>query len=119
MIDHISIPVSDLEAATRHYSEFLETPGYKLLVTRERTAGFSKAYPEFWLNARPGMAPVPQEGGWHVCLRCGSMKAVRAFHETGLLLGGADAARRATGRRRRPSIKARSSTIQTATRSRR
>ncbi|MEJ8571481.1 VOC family protein [Microbaculum marinum] len=90
-VDHVSIAVADLEAATRFYRAVLATIGLSQLVARPHTAGFGKSYPEFWLNARPGMSPVPPDGGAHICLRCRSRQAVVAFHEAALARGGSDA----------------------------
>lgn len=58
------------------------------MVERERTVGFGKTYPEFWLNARPAMAPVPDDTGCHVCLRAPTREAVVAFHRGALARGG-------------------------------
>lgn len=90
MIDHVSVAVSDLAASARFYEQVLAPLGLTRLVEREKTIGFGKKYPEFWLNARPEMVPVPEDTGTHVCLRAASKEAVTAFHETALSLGGRD-----------------------------
>ncbi len=90
MIDHVSVAVSDLAASARFYEQVLAPLGLTRLVEREKTIGFGKKYPEFWLNARPDMTPVPEDTGTHVCLRAASKEAVTAFHETALSLGGRD-----------------------------
>ena len=87
MIDHISIAVRDLAASAALYERVLAAIGLTRLVQREATVGFGKRYPEFWLNARPDMAPVPSDTGCHVCLRAPSEEAVRFFFETALALG--------------------------------
>src|SRR5215471_17041090 len=63
MIDHISVGVSDLERSARFYEDALAPLGLSRLVTRPATIGFGKSYPEFWINLRAGMAPVPPESG--------------------------------------------------------
>ncbi len=68
MIDHISVGVADLERAARFYEATLAPLGLSRLVTRPATIGFGKNYPEFWINLRAGMAPVPPESGTHICL---------------------------------------------------
>jgi catechol 2,3-dioxygenase-like lactoylglutathione lyase family enzyme len=88
MIDHISIAVSDLALATRFYEAVLSAIGYELLVVRGSTVGFGKQYPEFWLNARPDMAPLPANNGSHVCLRVRSSELVDVFHSAALANGG-------------------------------
>jgi catechol 2,3-dioxygenase-like lactoylglutathione lyase family enzyme len=69
MIDHISIGVRDLERSARFYEATLAPLGLERVVTRPATIGFGKAYPEFWINWRPRMAPVAPDGGSHICLR--------------------------------------------------
>ena len=88
MIDHVSIAVSDLKRSAAFYEQVLEPLGLKKLVERTRSVGFGKAYPEFWLNARPAMLPVGEETGNHVCLRAPSKEAVTAFYERAISSGG-------------------------------
>src|SRR5262249_54663933 len=90
MIDHVSIAVRDLAAATRFYETLLATVGYAKLVARADTVGFGKRYPDFWLNHRPGMQTVTADSGAHVCLRAPSTEAVDAFHAAALANGAAD-----------------------------
>src|SRR5437016_14315615 len=88
MLDHISLGVSDLERAGRFYEATLATLGLTKLVTRPATIGFGKAYPEFWINLRAGMASVAPESGVHICLRAKTTSAVDAFHAAALVAGG-------------------------------
>ncbi len=90
MIDHVSIAVSDLERSAAFYDAVLAPLGFTRLAERERTIGFGKKYPEFWLNLRPGMVIVPQETGIHICLRASSREIVDAFHDAALTNGGRD-----------------------------
>jgi len=87
MIDHVSVPVSDLARAAEFYEQVLAPLGLKRLVERAGTVGFGKNYPEFWLNLRPGTAPVAGTGT-HVALRAPDEDAVRAFHAAALDGGG-------------------------------
>lgn len=91
MIDHVSITVSDLARSARFYAAVLAALGLVPLVERERSVGFGKRYPEFWLNLREAMPPVGRDTGSHVCLRAPDEAAVRAFHAAALAHGGADA----------------------------
>ncbi|HXC57577.1 MAG TPA: VOC family protein [Rhizomicrobium sp.] len=91
MIDHVSVAVADLARSTKFYEAVLAPLGLGKLVTRERTAGFGKSYPEFWINLREGLAPLPQTTGGHICLRTRDEASVRAFHAAALAQGGADA----------------------------
>ena len=88
MIDQISVGVSDLQRSATFYEATLAALGLARLVTRPRTIGFGKAYPEFWINLRPGMPPVAPESGVHICLRARSTDAVDAFQAAALSTGG-------------------------------
>ena len=88
MIDHVSIAVRDLTAATRFYEAVLAPLGYVRLVTRPATVGFGKKDPEFWLNERRAMTPVDTDTGSHICLRASSVEAVQAFHAAAVASGG-------------------------------
>lgn len=90
MIDHISVGVSDLERSARFYEATLAPLGLLRLVTRPATVGFGKNYPEFWINLRAAMPPVPPESGSHICLRAKSAGEVDAFHAAALNAGGSD-----------------------------
>ena len=88
MIDHISIGVGDLERSARFYEAALAPLGLTRVVTRPATIGFGKVYPEFWINWRPGIAPVGSDTGCHICLRAKSPQEVDAFHRAALDPGG-------------------------------
>ena len=88
MIDHISVGVADLERSARFYEATLAPLGLSRLVTRPATIGFGKTYPEFWINLRAGMEPVPPESGTHICLRAKATGDVDAFHAAALSAGG-------------------------------
>ena len=87
MIDHISIAVSDLKRATRFYEAVLGTLGMTKLRTWPAAAGFGKAYPEFWLNHRPGMAPIADDSGVHICVRASGKDTVDAFYAAAMRAG--------------------------------
>jgi len=87
MIDHVSIVVRDLSAATRFYDSVLATIGVTKLEARSNTAGFGKKYPEFWINLRADA--VQPSSGAHVCFRAHSPDMVDAFHAAAVAAGGA------------------------------
>ncbi|MCK1410851.1 VOC family protein [Bradyrhizobium sp. 76] len=89
MIDHISVGVSDLQRSATFYEAALRALGLARVVTRPRTIGFGKAYPEFWINLREGMPHVTSESGVHICLRARTTAEVDAFHAAALSAGGA------------------------------
>lgn len=88
MIDHVSIAVSDLELSSRFFDRVLGAIGLARLVNRERTIGYGKRYPEFWLNLRAAMRPVEDGTGVHVALRAETVEAVAEFHRLALDGGG-------------------------------
>ena len=88
MIDHVSVAVRDLAAATKFYDAVLGALGYRRLDTRPHTVGWGKKYSDFWINLRPNMAAVPPDSGVHICLRATSKEAIDAFHAAALANGG-------------------------------
>ena len=91
VIDHVSVSVADLARSAAFYEAVLAPLGLAKLVTRERTVGFGKSYPEFWINLREELEPQSSSTGIHICLRTRSEDAVRAFHAAALANGGSDA----------------------------
>src|ERR1700704_6117492 len=90
MIDHISIAVSDLKSGEPFYTALLAPLGLtKVREWPDAAIGYGKKYPEFWINKRANMAPVPADGGVHICLRVREIAAVDAFHAAALAGGGA------------------------------
>ncbi len=93
MIDHVSIAVRDLAAATRFYAAVLAPLGYAKLHVLPKSIGFArhgKGYVEFWLNHRPAMQPLAAGTGVHVCLRALSTEIVDAFYAAALKAGDSD-----------------------------
>lgn len=90
MIDHVSVGVRNLDLSSVFYDHVLAPLGYAKLVARERTVGYGKKYPEFWLNLREHRLPE-RDSGSHVCLRARSREAVDAFYAAAVALGATDA----------------------------
>jgi catechol 2,3-dioxygenase-like lactoylglutathione lyase family enzyme len=88
MIDHVSVGVADLDRAARFYEAVFAALGLTRLVTRPKTIGFGKRYPEFWINLRPNMPSLARGSGVHICLRAKSTGDVDAFHAAALAAGG-------------------------------
>jgi len=91
MLDHVSVAVRDLAESARAYQRVLAPLGLTRLVERPATVGFGKAYPEFWLNARPELSPLPADTGIHICLRATDEASVRSFHTLAISSGWTDA----------------------------
>src|SRR3979490_2786341 len=88
MLDPVSVGVSNLDRAAHFYERTLAPLGLSRVVTRPATIGFGKAYPEFWINLRAGMAQVAPESGVHICLRAKAAGDVDALHAAALSAGG-------------------------------
>jgi predicted lactoylglutathione lyase len=88
MIDHVSIPVRDLESSARFYECVLAPLGYIKREARPATVAFGKKYSEFWINLRPGLTRASAGNGAHVALRAANRQAVDAFHAAALSAGG-------------------------------
>jgi catechol 2,3-dioxygenase-like lactoylglutathione lyase family enzyme len=91
MLDHVSVAVRNLQTSADTYEQVLDAAGLRRLVNRPATVGFGKNYPEFWLNARPAVAPLPSDTGIHICPRVPDEDAVRSFHATAMRAGWKDA----------------------------
>jgi catechol 2,3-dioxygenase-like lactoylglutathione lyase family enzyme len=91
VIDHVSVAVADLARSAVFYESVLASLGLAKLIDHPATIGFGKKYPEFWLNARAGLAPQAETTGAHICLRAISENAVRDFHAAALAAGGKSA----------------------------
>src|SRR3954466_14032823 len=91
MIHHISVGVSDLQRSATFYEAALGALGLTRVVTRPRTIGFGKTYPEFCITPREGMPHVSPESGVHICLRAKTTVEIGAFHAAALSAGGASA----------------------------
>ncbi|HEY0832543.1 MAG TPA: VOC family protein [Azospirillum sp.] len=89
MIDHISLPVSDIDRARAFYDAVLATVGYTRMMDFGRTAGYGEDHPHFWIGApEDGAACSPS--GVHVAFRAPTHAAVDAFHAAALAAGGRD-----------------------------
>jgi catechol 2,3-dioxygenase-like lactoylglutathione lyase family enzyme len=86
LIDHVSVAVGDLAAATIFYDMLLATLGIARLETRPATVGFGKKYPEFWINLRAETIAVSD--GAHICFRARTTDMVNAFHAAAVAAGG-------------------------------
>lgn len=88
MIDHISVAVRDLAASKTFYDAVFEPLGLVCFIAGPDRVGYGKKYPEFWINLREDLAPVPTGTGVHICLRARSVAAVDAFHANAVKHGG-------------------------------
>jgi catechol 2,3-dioxygenase-like lactoylglutathione lyase family enzyme len=85
MIDHIGIPVADLDASVAFYTRALAPLGYELVMRWEQFAGFGVAgKPDFWIGLGKPTDKI------HVAFRARGRAEVRAFHAAALAAGGTD-----------------------------
>lgn len=94
MVDHVSIPVADLERAAQFYDLVLATLGLGRRKERPGAIGYGPATrvaPVFWILARSG-APSARPGiGLHLSFQAPDRASVDAFHATALRAGAQDA----------------------------
>jgi len=94
MLDHVSIPVADLERSAVFYDAVLGTLGLRRRKQRSGAIGYGpedKPAPVFWILERilgESAAPGP---GLHVSFHAHDRQSVNAFHATALRCGGKDA----------------------------
>lgn len=89
MLDHVSIPVSDLERSCAFYDAVLEPLGAHRRVERPGAVGYGTGpVPGLWLLEREASLAGP---GLHACFHAATLQQVHAFHEIGLARGGRNA----------------------------
>lgn len=83
MIDHMGIPVTDLDKAVAFYTKALAPLGYTLVTQLPQGAGFGVGgHADFWLVVRPFTDKQ------HVAFRAKGRAEVRAFYDAALAAGG-------------------------------
>ena len=94
MLDHVSIPVADLERAARFYDAVLATLGLGRRKERPGAIGYgpkTRAAPVFWILAGVNDGSATPGIGLHVSFQAPDRPSVDRFHETALRCGGKDA----------------------------
>ena len=93
MIDHVSIPVRDLDRASAFYDAVLATLGLRRRKERSGAIGYGpedRPAPVFWILAGE-QGGASSGSGLHVSFHASTRGAVEAFHLTALRLGARDA----------------------------
>jgi len=94
MLDHVSIPVTDLNRAGVFYDAVLATVGLVRRKERPGAIGYgpeTRAAPVFWILARAGLGAASSGSGLHLSFQAHDRASVDRFHEIALRLGGTDA----------------------------
>lgn len=94
MLDHISLPVSDVDRAAQFYDAVLATIGLRRRKERPDAIGYgppTRAAPVFWILRRKDDGSAAPGVGLHVSFQAPDHSSVKAFHETALRCGGRDA----------------------------
>jgi catechol 2,3-dioxygenase-like lactoylglutathione lyase family enzyme len=94
MLDHVSITVSDVDAAERFYDAIMQALGVVKVGRRENWLGYGEracaSYPERTFIAIY-RGPAPEEGSSrHCCFKAKSRIQVDAFWGAGIAAGGSD-----------------------------
>jgi catechol 2,3-dioxygenase-like lactoylglutathione lyase family enzyme len=86
VLDHVSLPVSNLERSKRFYEKALSPLGYELIMEhRISGVGFGQSgKPDFWIRQGAPGASV------HVAFASEDRATVAAFHEGAMAAGGRD-----------------------------
>jgi catechol 2,3-dioxygenase-like lactoylglutathione lyase family enzyme len=94
MLDHVSIPVGDLERAAHFYDAVLATLGFCRRKERPGAIGYGPAErpaPVFWILVKAARGAANSGSGLHVSFQAQDRQSVDAFHATALSCGGTDA----------------------------
>ncbi len=84
MLDHLSIQVDDVDAASAFYDSVLATLGLRRLMDFGPVIGYGDDFPDFWIGARDDQIanrPV------HVAFRAQERAGVDAFFAAAVALG--------------------------------
>jgi catechol 2,3-dioxygenase-like lactoylglutathione lyase family enzyme len=94
VIDHVSIPVGDLNRAAAFYDPVLRTVGLSRRKERPGAIGYgprTRAAPVFWILDREREGSAAPGTGLHVSFAAATRSSVDAFHAAALRHGGKDA----------------------------
>ena len=90
MLDHVSLGVSDIDAARGFYSACLKPLGYRLLHDGSTSLGYGDGHAGLWVLAAERPVPPDEKSGLHLCFSAPNRAAVDAFHKAALKAGGKD-----------------------------
>jgi len=94
MIDHVSLPVTDIERSAAFYDAVLATLGLERRKQRSRAVGYgpaSRPAPVFWILEQSEADAARAGIGLHLSFQAVDRASVQAFYETALRCGATDA----------------------------
>ena len=94
MLDHVSIPVTDIDRSAAFYDAVLATVGYERRKQRAGAIGYgppSRPAPVFWILAKEEKGSAAPGVGLHISFQAPDRASVEAFHSVALSRGGRDA----------------------------
>jgi len=94
MLDHVSIPVADVDRAAAFYDAVLATVGLARRKERPGAIGYgptTRAAPVFWILARQGEDHARPGLGLHLSFHAPDRSSVDEFYRSALRSGGRDA----------------------------
>jgi catechol 2,3-dioxygenase-like lactoylglutathione lyase family enzyme len=85
MIEHVSVPVSNVRRSKAFYAKALKPLGYAPWMAYAQAVGFVEGgHASLWIDRQETVVPL------HLAFRARSRKAVQAFHAAALKAGGTD-----------------------------
>jgi catechol 2,3-dioxygenase-like lactoylglutathione lyase family enzyme len=84
MLDHISLQVDDLDAASAFYDAVLAPLGYRRIIDRGVAIGYGQDFPSFWIGAATDDQPNRQS---HIAFTAPDRAAVEAFRDAAVATG--------------------------------
>jgi predicted lactoylglutathione lyase len=85
MIEHVSVPVSDVSKSKTFYSRALKPLGYEPWMEYDDAVGFVEGgHARLWIGRQKKVVPT------HVAFLAKSRQAVKSFHAAALKAGGKD-----------------------------
>lgn len=91
IIDHLSLGVTDIDAACRFYDPVLESLGCVRLATGDGFAAYGDGTVQFLVMLPEDGNPASTGNGTHICFAAASPDIVDRFHQQALAAGGSDA----------------------------
>ena len=94
MLDHVSLPVADIQASAAFYDPVLATLGLIRRKERPGAIGYGppdRPAPVFWLLSRRESGAATPGVGLHVSFEAADRASVDRFHAAALRLGAPDA----------------------------